>query len=76
MLPGGGMVIDRPGIRELQLWESAGGHDAAFADVDELAAECRFNDCAQRTSRTAPSVRRWPTDRSRPNARQLAKAPA
>ena len=47
-LPGGGIVIDTPGIRELQLWDS-GGIDEAFADVEELAAECRFNDCSHGT---------------------------
>ena len=50
LLPGGGMVIDTPGIRELQL--GVAGEDAfddAFSDVEELAAECRFNDCAHRT---------------------------
>jgi ribosome biogenesis GTPase len=46
LLPGGGIVIDTPGLRELQLAESAAGFDAAFADVEELAAQCRFNDCA------------------------------
>ena len=44
-LPGGGLVIDTPGIRELQLWDS-GGMDEAFADVEDLAAACRFNDCS------------------------------
>jgi ribosome biogenesis GTPase / thiamine phosphate phosphatase len=48
VLPGGGIVIDTPGIRELQLWDS-GGLDEAFADVEELAAECRFNDCSHNT---------------------------
>ena len=43
-LPGGGMVIDTPGIRELQLWDG-GGIDEAFSDVDDLAGDCRFNDC-------------------------------
>lgn len=38
------MVIDTPGIRELQLWDS-GGIDEAFSDIDELASRCRFNDC-------------------------------
>jgi len=38
-------VIDTPGIRELQLWD-AGGIDEAFADVEDLAAACRFNDCS------------------------------
>jgi ribosome biogenesis GTPase len=47
-LPGGGMVIDTPGIRELQLWEG-GGIDEAFSDIDELAAACRFNDCTHAT---------------------------
>jgi ribosome biogenesis GTPase / thiamine phosphate phosphatase len=46
LLPGGGIVIDTPGLRELQLAESAVGLDAAFADVEELAAQCRFSDCA------------------------------
>ena len=47
-LPGGGVVIDTPGIRELQLWDS-GGIDEAFADVEALAADCRFNDCTHAT---------------------------
>ena len=45
LLPGGGIVIDTPGLRELQLAENAAGLDATFADVEELAAVCRFNDC-------------------------------
>jgi ribosome biogenesis GTPase / thiamine phosphate phosphatase len=45
-LPGGGMVIDTPGLRELQLWEAgAAALDATFADVEELAVACRFGDC-------------------------------
>jgi ribosome biogenesis GTPase / thiamine phosphate phosphatase len=44
-LPGGAMVIDTPGLRELQLWDAADGVSRAFADIDELAAECRFRDC-------------------------------
>ena len=43
-LPGGGLVIDTPGLRELQLFE--GDLGAAFADVEALAADCRFRDCA------------------------------
>jgi ribosome biogenesis GTPase len=46
LLPGGGVVIDTPGLRELQLADGAAGFDEAFADVDELAAGCRFSDCA------------------------------
>jgi ribosome biogenesis GTPase / thiamine phosphate phosphatase len=50
-LPGGGMVIDTPGIRELQLWDvgSSGALEDAFADIEELVAQCRFNDCEHRT---------------------------
>ena len=44
-LPGGAMVIDTPGLRELQLWDAADGLSETFADIDELAAECRFRDC-------------------------------
>ena len=49
-LPGGGMVIDTPGIRELQLWEAgADALEETFGDVEELASQCRFNDCAHDT---------------------------
>ena len=45
-LPGGGLVIDTPGLRELQLWDvGAASLDAAFTDLEELAADCRFGDC-------------------------------
>jgi ribosome biogenesis GTPase / thiamine phosphate phosphatase len=45
-LPGGALLVDTPGLREIQLWEADEGIQEAFADVDELAAGCRFNDCA------------------------------
>ena len=46
VLPGGGLVIDTPGLRELQLWDvDSAALDATFADVEELAASCRFADC-------------------------------
>jgi ribosome biogenesis GTPase len=45
-LPGGAMLVDTPGLRELQLWDADEGIHEAFADVDELAAECRFSDCS------------------------------
>jgi len=45
LLPSGALVIDTPGLRELQLWETADGLDAAFEDVEMLAAGCRFSDC-------------------------------
>ena len=43
-LPDGGVIIDTPGMRELQLWETGDG-TAGFEDIDALAAECRFRDC-------------------------------
>jgi ribosome biogenesis GTPase len=45
-LPGGGLLIDTPGLREIQLWATEGGLAAAFGDVETLAAGCRFRDCA------------------------------
>jgi ribosome biogenesis GTPase / thiamine phosphate phosphatase len=45
ILPGGAMVIDTPGLRELQLWDATEGVAETFADVDELAAQCRFGNC-------------------------------
>jgi ribosome biogenesis GTPase len=44
-LPGGALLIDTPGLRELQLWAGAEALEGAFADVDALAAGCRFADC-------------------------------
>lgn len=46
LLPMGGAVIDTPGLRELGLWADSDSLEAAFADVVELAQECRFRDCA------------------------------
>ena len=44
-LPGGGLVLDTPGMRELQLWESTDGMQEAFDDVEDLVDRCRFADC-------------------------------
>jgi ribosome biogenesis GTPase len=44
-LPGGGCLIDTPGIREIQLWDGGEGVDAAFAEVTALSAACRFGNC-------------------------------
>ena len=38
-------MIDTPGLRELQLWDATNGVAQTFADIDELAAQCRFRDC-------------------------------
>ena len=54
MLPGGALLIDTPGMRELQLWSADEGVEEAFDDVAALAADCYFPDCAHDTSRSAP----------------------
>ncbi len=44
-LPNGALLLDTPGMREFQLWDSADGMSEAFPEIDALAAECRFRDC-------------------------------
>jgi ribosome biogenesis GTPase len=44
-LPSSGLIIDTPGLRELQLWHAGGGLEKTFADIEELAASCKFSDC-------------------------------
>jgi ribosome biogenesis GTPase / thiamine phosphate phosphatase len=46
VLPDGGVLVDTPGLRELQLWEGEGGLEAVFADVTADAGACRFRDCS------------------------------
>lgn len=48
-LPGGGMVIDTPGMRELQLWQMEEGVSAAFGDIAQIALDCRYRDCSHRS---------------------------
>jgi ribosome biogenesis GTPase len=45
VLPTGGMVIDTPGMRELQLWDADEGVQMTFDEIETLAAGCRFSDC-------------------------------
>jgi ribosome biogenesis GTPase len=45
VLPGLGVLLDTPGLRGVQLWESDEGLGRAFADIVELAGGCRFRDC-------------------------------
>ena len=47
-LPGGGRVVDMPGVRGLGLWDARRGIAAAFADVEAIAEQCRFRDCAHK----------------------------
>lgn len=44
VLPRGGVILDTPGMRELHLWD--GDLEQTFADVEQVAAECRFSDCS------------------------------
>jgi len=46
LLPGGGVVIDTPGMRALALWDSSEGIASAFPEIEALAERCRFRDCA------------------------------
>lgn len=48
-LPSGGLMIDTPGMRELQLWDSNEGLADTFKDIQELAERCRFYDCNHTT---------------------------
>jgi ribosome biogenesis GTPase len=41
-------MLDTPGMRELQLWDADSGLEAAFGDVELIAAQCRFADCSHR----------------------------
>ncbi len=45
-LPGGALMLDTPGMRELGLWEADEGLDGTFSEIVELAAGCRFGDCS------------------------------
>jgi ribosome biogenesis GTPase len=45
VLPDGGILIDTPGMREIQLWADADAVDATFPDVEAFAEHCRFRDC-------------------------------
>jgi len=44
-LPGGALMLDTPGMRELGLWDAEEGVEATFSDIAEIAAQCRFADC-------------------------------
>ena len=45
VLPGGALLLDTPGLRELQLWDAGEGISQTFSDMETLAAQCRFADC-------------------------------
>ena len=48
-LPNGALIMDTPGVREFALWPEGDGLNQVFADIEELAEECRFSDCAHAT---------------------------
>ncbi|MFD3747146.1 ribosome small subunit-dependent GTPase A [Nocardia sp. NPDC058633] len=48
-LPGGGTLIDTPGLRGIGLYDAADGIGKTFSDIESLAADCRFADCAHET---------------------------
>jgi len=45
LLPGGGILIDTPGMRELQLWDTGDAVAGTFGDIEAIAENCRFRDC-------------------------------
>ncbi|UOR13039.1 ribosome small subunit-dependent GTPase A [Halobacillus amylolyticus] len=45
-LPNGTVIIDTPGMRELQLWGESTNVDAAFSDIEQLSLQCKFRDCS------------------------------
>ncbi|MBQ0864040.1 ribosome small subunit-dependent GTPase A [Streptomyces smyrnaeus] len=46
---GGGVLIDTPGLRGVGLWDAEDGLGQAFSEIEELAADCRFQDCAHQS---------------------------
>ncbi|MEW8971680.1 MAG: ribosome small subunit-dependent GTPase A [Mesobacillus sp.] len=48
LLPGGAILIDTPGMREIQLWTSEDGITESFADIEEYADACKFRDCSHK----------------------------
>ena len=57
LLPNGCVLIDTPGMRELQLWESAEGLSETFSEIEELAGQCRFSDCQHKNEPGCAVVR-------------------
>ena len=68
VLPGGGILIDNPGIREIHMWTDETTLRERFADIEELAAQCKFHDCKHGTDagcaiRAAMAARKLDTAR-------------
>lgn len=45
IVPGGGLIMDTPGMREIQLWEGGEGLSELFEDIEKLVLECKFTNC-------------------------------
>jgi ribosome biogenesis GTPase len=48
ILPNGSLMIDTPGMRELQMWDGEDGLSEAFDDIEQLSKQCKFTDCSHR----------------------------
>jgi ribosome biogenesis GTPase len=48
-LPSGALLLDTPGMRELQLWAGEEVLDTTFSEIAEIAAECKFSDCSHKS---------------------------
>jgi ribosome biogenesis GTPase len=62
-LPSGALLLDTPGMRELQLWAGEEVLDTTFSEIAELAAECKFSDCSH-TSEPGCAIRQGLADGS------------
>jgi ribosome biogenesis GTPase len=49
VLPSGAILVDTPGLRSVGLWDADQGFEEAFADIEALASDCRFDDCRHRS---------------------------
>ena len=48
-MPGGGLVVDTPGLRAVSLWDADVGLSRVFADIETLATRCKFTNCSHNT---------------------------
>ncbi len=51
LLPGGGLLVDNPGMREIQMWTDEQTLREAFADIEALSQQCLFHDCKHRSDK-------------------------
>ena len=68
LLPSGAILVDTPGLRSVGLWDADEGFEEAFADIESLAAGCRFDDCRHRSEpgcAVLEAVERGELDRQR-----------